>query len=182
MEKLCILEPCQGKYYAKGYCRKHYQRYRKSGTTETTKSWGTQARECVVSGCSNSKRSMDMCNKHYLRYRKHGDPEVNLRPGGKRKKDDGYIILSGYQSHPNSYKNGTILEHTLVMSESLGRPLLTHENVHHKNGVRDDNRPENLELWSKSQPAGQRVDDKVAWAIELLQTYRPELLVNPTKE
>ena len=37
--------------------------------------------------------------------------------------------------------------------------------------MRDDNRPENLELWSTSQPSGQRVEDKVAWAAELLRRY-----------
>lgn len=44
-----------------------------------------------------------------------------------------------------------------------------------KNGIRDDNRPENLELWTKSQPAGQRVVDLVAWAKEILDKY-PEFL------
>lgn len=63
------------------------------------------------------------------------------------------------------------MQHRKVMQELLGRALLPTENVHHKNGVRTDNRPENLELWSRSQPAGQRVQDKVAWAREMLALY-----------
>lgn len=83
----------------------------------------------------------------------------------------GYVALTGHWDHPNSRTRGHILEHVKVMSEMLGRPLLEGENVHHKNGVRDDNRPENLELWVVKQPQGQRATDLVAWAYEILERY-----------
>jgi hypothetical protein len=64
-----------------------------------------------------------------------------------------------------------IFEHRIVMEQVLNRPLEPYENVHHKNGVRHDNRPENLELWTTYQPRGQRVSDLVQWARQILQQY-----------
>jgi hypothetical protein len=64
-----------------------------------------------------------------------------------------------------------VLQHREVMEEQLGRLLYSHETVHHKNGHRDDNDPGNLELWSSSQPYGQRVEDKLAWARWFLAQY-----------
>lgn len=57
------------------------------------------------------------------------------------------------------------------MEEELGRYLLPDESVHHLNGVRDDNRPENLELWVRPQPSGIRARDAVDWAREILDRY-----------
>lgn len=86
----------------------------------------------------------------------------------------GYRVMS-YKNHPNASKTGKnkykVREHTIVMCAHLGRPLRKDESIHHKNGIRDDNRIENLELWSKKQPAGQRVEDKIKWAIEFLKEY-----------
>ena len=73
-----------------------------------------------------------------------------------------------------------IFEHRRVMAEKLGRPLRRDESVHHINGDKGDNRLENLELWSTAQPYGQRVTDKVAYAIEILERYAPDRLKHAT--
>jgi len=76
---------------------------------------------------------------------------------------DGYMV----QIH-NGRAQGV---HRIVMEAHLGRELLPGENVHHLNGVRDDNRIENLELWDKPQPYGIRATDALAWAREIIELY-----------
>lgn len=87
---------------------------------------------------------------------------------------NGYVHSSGY-IRVDLRGGKKAFQHRVVMEEMIGRPLRPGENVHHVNGQRTDNRPENLELWSEKQPPGQRVVDKVQFGIDMLLTY-PEFI------
>ena len=104
-----------------------------------------------------------------------GECNPNWR-GGKYYNKKGYIMIR-CSNHPRANaQGGYVFEHILVMEDTLERYLESGENVHHKNGIKDDNRPENLELWTRPQPTGIRAKDAVAWAQEILELYAPELL------
>lgn len=107
--------------------------------------------------------------------------------------DQGYVVVVKPPTlhediNDNGYKRinlgtgrhgkGRVLEHRWVMEQQLGRPLLPTEEVHHKNTIKTDNDPSNLELWDTSQPKGGRVSDKIEWAAEFLSRYAPEMLRN----
>ncbi len=95
--------------------------------------------------------------------------------GGTTTVSAGYVMVKA-PDHPEAYQNGYVLQHRIVMEAKIGRYLHPWERVHHKNGIRDDNRPENLELWvlkgrSKKDPAGQRVDDLIEHAVSAADRY-----------
>lgn len=93
---------------------------------------------------------------------------------GRIKSSGGYVLLLD-RNHPRSRK-GYVFEHIVVMEKSLGRPLLVGETVHHKNGIKNDNRIENLELWSGNHAPGIRVTDMVEHCLNYLRKYAPEKL------
>jgi hypothetical protein len=156
----CSKPGCNKPAKARGMCRNHYGYYRNRGDYAT--------KECSVEGCDRGATTKGLCSTHYVRKSRGtpmGPPIRKMAPKGA-----GYVDDMGYR------RVGKRAEHRLVMEGILGRSLLPSENVHHLNGDRTDNRPENLELWLNHQPKGQRVSDQVEWAIQILLRYAPERL------
>lgn len=151
-------------------------RFRKKNDSEYRKKWlesENKRRKRKRDNDPNYREKNNNRIKENYR-RKHNiksDADLKFAPKGS-----GSITKHGYRTitrtkHPNAWRNGGMFEHVYVMSEYLGRPLIKGETVHHKNGIRHDNRIENLELWSCSQPYGQRIEDKIIWCKEFLEIY-----------
>lgn len=158
---ICAIEGCDKPVECRGLCGKHYHREQRAGTLDNfPRKVMKNPITCLL--CDNTNiKGHGYCGKHYSRWYVHGDPT--------REPKRGCINADGYRVF---VVNGErYLEHRKIMEDMLGRTLFAHENVHHINGDRLDNRIENLELWSTSQPSGQRVEDKIAWAKDLLGQY-----------
>lgn len=198
---ICTFPDCGKEAQAKSLCNGHYLQQLRGAELKTLRKLTPRVgKTCAYDGCEDGVVRLGWCNGHYNQHDR--DPD-NMHPIGERspkwlaaeaakrtvRKIDDHGYAKIYRpEYPVARTNGSywVLEHRFKMSELLGRPLEKHENVHHRNGVRDDNRTHgrlradpktgrlysgNLELWSSSQPKGQRVGDKVKWAREIIELY-----------
>lgn len=179
----CTVDGCPRPRRTKELCFTHYARLREHGDPGPAEIRTYDPAPCSVGDCGRKTCGQGLCRMHYERKRK-GRPMGDAAP--QRAAAGEGSISNGYRSITVA-RGETKLEHRELMERLLGRPLLRTETVHHVNGQRADNRitdaldenfrSGNLELWSTWQPYGQRVSDKVAWAIELLEEYEPERLL-----
>lgn len=122
--------------------------------------------KCLLCQCGGVKPRRDRAACYQCQPPK---PRVLGRTATKIDKS-GYVMQPA-PGHPKANSDGFVYQHRLVMEASIGRLLRSEETVHHKNGIRSDNRLENLELWTGNHPRGSRVEDKIAWAIDFLNQH-----------
>lgn len=171
----CTIRNCDKPVVARGWCAKHYKRWETHGDPLVYKARSRDNEPCSVEGCDTPYVARKLCGTHYARWQKHGDPtivKVRERTSDWRAEPRTGYVVRYLPEHPNASNWGRVSQHVFVMAEHLGRPLREGENVHHRNGIRHDNRIENLEVWISAHPPGQRVSELLAWAQELIELYK----------
>lgn len=196
----CAVLSCDRRAVTRGWCHGHYLRWSRTGDVRADVPLSRPSADtCRHEGCDRGAHSAGWCRSHARRVRLYGDPEAG-RPArtvtGDGSLSNGYWYRVVREDERHLVPEGRTkeFEHRLVMAAMLGRCLLPDEVVHHRNGDRLDNSPDNLELWSTAQPKGQRVEDKVRYARMLLDRYGsdvaaseqggddPPLIIEPTHD
>lgn len=172
---ICCINGCDRVVKGRGYCQPHLNRVKKGlSKEEIEKPIGKRNRYqsgqlCEVPNCESLAAKNKLCARHNTRVRT-GNPvgtaeRLRNEDGRGRYKKRGYVYV------PNPDGGNPVFEHRVIMERFLGRKLTKGEFVHHRNGVRDDNRIENLELWDRHHPPGQRVSDKLAYYKEFIALH-----------
>lgn len=166
--KECIVEDCVMPGGAKGFCQGHYTRHIKGKDLYSPPLKRRKIADfCTVPGCGGKHSGRGFCAFHYQRHVKNIDfDRPKKRYIAAKSFEDVYWYTNNHGYIVGNLNAKLVQQHRVIWEMHHGRKLKPFENIHHKNGIRTDNRIENLELWTKSQPSGQRPEDLVDWVLE----------------
>ena len=205
--RICKIENCPNRFFAKEWCHRHYGSWRETGDPmgledqrkrfrrgdASNPKWMSEEDAqidlnrksknlcCVIDCIKKLQKSGRFCNCHYGRnriYGRVGPVWSNQERTIAEQDENGWIIRDGYKVKWATEGAKYTYQHREVYENHLGRKLESWENVHHKNGDRSDNRIENLELWLTPQPSGQRIEDLIQFIIDHYEEIVKEKLNN----
>jgi hypothetical protein len=168
----CVTPGCVKAVQCRDRCAACYGRWRKEDPTRP---------RCSFAQCDRAQYAAGLCELHRDRQLRGTPLDAPLKGTlGERENPNpinGYVWTTVEEQDRwlvggRSY----VQKHRLVMARHMGRELAEDETVHHMNGIRSDNRVENLELWSGNHGKGARVADQIQHALEVLRRYAPERL------
>lgn len=148
----CAVDFCGREAKCRGYCGTHYSRLRRTGDPLGMKRHRyTDGVQCSIDGCGRQAQDRGMCGMHAQRVRRYGDPNY-ITPEAERRRRLREAQPTLGKLKPTTYgKRYGRHEHRVVAEQKLGRPLRPGEIVHHIDGDKHNNHPDNLEVITQAE-------------------------------
>ncbi len=147
----CSVDNCLKNSVCKGLCGTHYTRYTRTGDPLKTKNFKYGSIKCAVDNCEAFARENKMCAKHAQRVRRYGDPHYVTSEEERRVRSRHSQPKLGKLQPQTYHKFLGRHAHRQIMEIKIGRALARNEVVHHIDGNKHNNHPDNLQLMTQSE-------------------------------